>query len=69
MKGLTFILLVVTAFVFVLSGCAQQPEEEGKINENVGGEDVNQPLEREQALGTQLDRQPTRTETATFALG
>ncbi len=69
MKGWMFTLLLATALVLALSGCSQQPEEEGMMNENVGGDEVNQPLEREQALGTQLDRQPAQTETATFALG
>ena len=69
MKGWMLLLLLSTALVFALSGCAQQPEEESMMNEDVGGEDVNQPIERVQALGTQLDKQPARTETATFALG
>ncbi len=69
MKGWMFVLLLAIALVLALSGCAQQPEEEGMINEGVGGDEVNQSLESIQALGTQLDKQPAHTETATFALG
>lgn len=69
MKYWIFKGLMLSVIVLVLTGCAQQLEEEGTIGENLGGEELNQPLERVQALGTQLDKPPANTEKATFALG
>lgn len=69
MKYWIFKGLMLSAIVLALTGCAQQLAEEGTVEENLGGEVLNQPLERVQALGTQLDKPPANTATATFALG
>lgn len=69
MKVWMFTLLTLSVIALALTGCGQQSGEQGITEENLGGEELNQPLERVQALGTQLDRKPANTQTATFALG
>lgn len=69
MKLWMLTVLMLSVIVLALTGCGQQSEEEGIMEENLGGEELNQPLERVQALGTQLDMKPANTQTATFALG
>lgn len=69
MKLWMFVVLMLSAIALALTGCEQQPGDQGITEENLGGEELNQPLERVQALGTQLDMKPANTQTATFALG